>query len=53
MAMNNPPDLILMDISMPGLDGLQATMEIATVGDCHIPVIALTASVMEGTRKDR
>lgn len=52
MAMNNPPDLILMDLSMPGKDGLTATREIRnTPHIASIPIVALTANVMEGDRE--
>lgn len=52
MALDNPPDLILMDVSMPGLDGLQATQKIRDMPEiAHIPIIALTANVMEGDRE--
>jgi len=48
-AANYVPDLILMDIQLPGMDGLQATALLkgnaATRG---IPVIALTALAMKG-----
>ncbi len=43
------PHIILMDISLPGMDGLTATgilKEDSTTG--HIPVIALTAHAMRG-----
>lgn len=43
-------DLILMDVMMPEMDGIQATRairEIETGSDAHIPIIALTASVMK------
>lgn len=48
-------DLILMDVHMPGTDGLQATRLIRQYerahGRAHTPIIALTASVMEEDRK--
>lgn len=43
------PALILMDIQLPGMDGLQATMELKRDQTTRsIPVIALTALAMKG-----
>jgi two-component system, cell cycle response regulator DivK len=43
------PDLILMDLGLPVLDGWEATRQIKTGAETkHIPVIALTANAMTG-----
>jgi len=48
-ARREHPDLILMDIQLPGMDGLTATRQIkADPTICHIPVLALTALAMQG-----
>jgi len=49
---NNKPDLILMDINMPDMDGYSLTAKIKdTPGLESIPIIALTANVMRGDRE--
>src|SRR5262245_35866426 len=46
------PDLILMDISLPVLDGWEATRQIKAAPETeHIPVIALTAHAMASDRQ--
>ena len=52
MASSTSPDLILMDMSLPVLDGWGATKKIKANDETkHIPVIALTAHVMVGDRE--
>jgi two-component system cell cycle response regulator DivK len=52
MALSERPDMILMDLSLPVLDGWQATRQIKADPDTkHIPVIALTANAMAGDRE--
>jgi CheY-like chemotaxis protein/signal transduction histidine kinase len=48
----NPPDLIMMDVELPGMSGLEASRAIHALPDCaRIPIIALTADAMQGDRQ--
>lgn len=52
MAQANKPELILMDMSLPVLDGWEATRRLkANPETQNIPIIALTAHAMEGHRE--
>ncbi|AWN41280.1 response regulator [Methylobacterium durans] len=49
MAASNTPDLILMDLSLPVIDGWEATRRIkANPATAGIPIIAITANAMSG-----
>ncbi|MCM2562581.1 response regulator [Lutimaribacter sp. EGI FJ00015] len=45
------PDLIFMDISMPGMDGKTATAKIRALPGGHVPIVAMTAHAMDGDRE--
>jgi two-component system cell cycle response regulator DivK len=47
LALNHQPDLVLMDVNLPDIDGLEATQRIKSVIP-QIPVVALTANAMYG-----
>ena len=52
MAGSERPDLIIMDLTLPDMDGWEATRRIkADPATKHIPVVALTANAMEGDRE--
>ncbi len=52
IAQEQQPDLILMDVQMPGLDGISALRLLKEDARTrHIPVIAVTSYVMKGDRE--
>ncbi|CAG1016194.1 Polar-differentiation response regulator DivK [Burkholderiaceae bacterium] len=53
LARREQPDLVLMDIQLPDIDGLEATRMLkADPRTAHLPVIALTAFAMKGDEDD-
>jgi two-component system cell cycle response regulator DivK len=50
IASNESPDLILMDIGLPGLSGLDAVRAIRAV-ESDVPIIAVSSRVMPGDRE--
>ena len=52
MARTERPDLIVMDLNLPKLDGWEATRTLKSSDETkHIPILALTAHAMVGDRK--
>ena len=52
-ALNNSPQLILMDIQLPGINGIEALQRLRGNAGTHaIPIIAVTASAMEQSKKE-
>jgi len=53
LAKERKPDLVLMDIQLPGINGIEAFRRIrADAATAHIPVVALTASVTPTDRSE-
>ena len=51
MAREHQPHLVLMDIALPGIDGVEAARRLRAAPETKaIPIVALTASVMETDR---
>lgn len=52
LAVKEKPDLIIIDIQLPGIDGLEAIKRIReSKADGEIPTVALTSSVLPGGRE--
>ena len=52
IAREQQPDLVLMDIQLPGMDGLEATSILKNdTATNHIPIIAITSYAMDGDKK--
>jgi two-component system, cell cycle response regulator DivK len=52
LVFEHRPDLVLMDIQLPGIDGVEALDRLRADGrTASVPVLALTAQAMEGDRE--
>ena len=52
IAAERMPDLVLMDVNIPGMDGLETTAKFKKNSRLeHIPIIALTANAMKGDKE--
>jgi len=50
-AQENDPDLILLDINLPDIDGLEVARRLRESPLANVPIIALTANAMVGDRE--
>jgi CheY-like chemotaxis protein len=52
LASSRPPDLVLLDLQLPGIDGIEAFRQLrASPPTAGIPVVAVTASAMKDDRE--
>jgi CheY-like chemotaxis protein len=52
LAVNEPPDLVLMDLQLPGIDGMEALRRLReSPRTADIPVVAVTAQAMKQDRE--
>ena len=52
LAVSEPPDLVLMDLQLPGIDGIEALHRLReSPGTADIPVVAVTAQAMKQDRE--
>jgi two-component system cell cycle response regulator DivK len=51
LAHEELPDLILMDLQLPGIDGTEALRQIRAADVAHVPVVAVTAFAMNEDRE--
>lgn len=49
-AASSPPDLVVLDLMLPGIDGLEVCRRLRAAGTAHVPVVMLTARGDEGDR---
>ena len=53
LALEHKPDLVLMDIQLPGINGIEALRRLRSdASTASIPVVAVTASVMQTDRRE-
>jgi two-component system cell cycle response regulator DivK len=51
LAANSRPDLVLMDINLPDIDGYECTTLLRETHPNHLPIVALTANALKGDRQ--